>query len=212
MPGNGVKPGPRYEVCLAGRLGPALQLAFPGLRADVEARHSVLITRVGGEDLPALIERLRRRGFEVNAARQRIGRTRHHAGPGLPGRGESSAGAARHHQGADGKEAVPVRAGQWEIHVSGVLPDSVLAEMDGIEALDATVEPAATVLYGCLPDEAALYGVLYQIQSLGLRLVEVRRLLPGGRVETGAGEAPHRGEAADPALGPTERDDLEVGR
>ena len=62
---------------------------------------------------------------------------------------------------------------QWEIHVTGVLPDSVLAEMHGLEA---TVEPASTVLYGCLPDDAALHGVLDRIQSLGLRLVEVRRL------------------------------------
>ena len=80
MPGNGVKPGPRYEIRLAGRLGPAPRLAFPRPPADVESRHNVLITRVGGEDLPALIERLRLRGVEVTAARQRIGRTRYRAG------------------------------------------------------------------------------------------------------------------------------------
>ncbi len=60
----------------------------------------------------------------------------------------------------------------WEIHVCGVLPDSVLAELDG---LDATVEPATTVLSGRLQDEAALHGVLDRLQSLGLHLVEVRR-------------------------------------
>ena len=65
MPRNGAERRPTYEIRLAGRLGPALQLAFPGLRADIEPRHSVLITRAGGEALPALIERLRRRGVEV---------------------------------------------------------------------------------------------------------------------------------------------------
>jgi hypothetical protein len=199
-----------YEIRLVGRLGPALRLAFLGLRADIDPRHSVLITRAGGEDLPALLVRLRRRGVEVTAC-HRIGLTGQPAGPGLPGRGESSAGAARHPRGADTKEAVAVPAGPWEIHVSGVVPDSVLAEMEGLEALDATVEPTTTVLYGWLPDEAALYGVLDRVQSLGLRLVEVRSCPgSGGRPEPLT--RPHRGEAADPALGPAESDDTEGRR
>ena len=35
-----------------------------------------------------------------------------------------------------------------------------------------------TVLTGPLPDRAALYGVLAQIEALGLELLEVRRLPP----------------------------------
>jgi superfamily II DNA or RNA helicase len=35
-----------------------------------------------------------------------------------------------------------------------------------------------TLLSGDLPDQAALYGVLHQIEALGLELLEVRRL-PG---------------------------------
>jgi hypothetical protein len=33
-----------------------------------------------------------------------------------------------------------------------------------------------TVLAGVLPDQAALYGVLAQIEALGLELLEVRRV------------------------------------
>jgi len=210
MPPDGAERRPTHEIRLAGRLGPALQLAFQGLRADMEPRHSVLITQARGEALPALIERLRRRDVDVTAARQRTARTRHLAAPGsgLPGRGEPSAGTARHHRGADTKEAVTVPDRQWEIHVSGVVPESVLAEWDGLEA---TVEPATTVLYGCLSDEAALYGVLDRVQSLGLRLVEVRRL-PEVERRPEPVTRPTAGEAADPVLGHAERDEMEVRR
>ena len=34
------------------------------------------------------------------------------------------------------------------------------------------------VLTGVLPDQSALFGVLAQIESLGLELIEVRRLVP----------------------------------
>jgi hypothetical protein len=35
-----------------------------------------------------------------------------------------------------------------------------------------------TALTGALPDQAALYGVLAEIEALGLELLEVRRLPP----------------------------------
>jgi hypothetical protein len=54
-----------------------------------------------------------------------------------------------------------------------------------LEVFEATVEPTTTALYGCLPDEAALHGVLNRVHSLGLRLVEVRGL---------KGDAPTRRE------------------
>jgi len=44
------------------------------------------------------------------------------------------------------------------------------------EGLSATVEPVETVLHGPVRDQAALYGLLDRIQSLGLELLEVRRL------------------------------------
>ena len=210
MPRNGADRRPTYEIRLAGRLGPALQLAFPGLRADTEPRHSVLIVPAGTEALPSLIERVRRGGVEVHWARQGFACTRDLAGQGsgLTGGGEPSAGAARHSRGADTEQAVTMPGRQWEIHVRGVVPDSVLAELDGIEA---TVEPATTVLYGCLPDEAALYGVLDRVQSLGLRLVEVRRL-PEVERRPQPVTRPTAGEAADPVLGHAERDEMEVRR
>ena len=45
-------------------------------------------------------------------------------------------------------------------------------------ALQAQASGGDTVLTGPLPDRAALYGVLAQIEALGLELLEVRRLPP----------------------------------
>jgi hypothetical protein len=42
--------------------------------------------------------------------------------------------------------------------------------------LRAQAHGADTVLTGTLADQAALYGVLAQIEALGLELLEVRRL------------------------------------
>jgi hypothetical protein len=36
-----------------------------------------------------------------------------------------------------------------------------------------------SVLTGVLPDQSALFGVLAQVEALGLDLIEVRRLVPG---------------------------------
>jgi hypothetical protein len=68
---------------------------------------------------------------------------------------------------------VPFGGGSYEIRIRGRLSDSLLAAFEG---LDATVEPVETVLRGPVQDQAALYGLLNRIQSLGLELVEVRRL------------------------------------
>ena len=63
--------GRRYEIRLAGRLGPALRLAFAGLHATVEPRHGVLFVPAGSEDLLDVLARLRRRQVEVVRARSR---------------------------------------------------------------------------------------------------------------------------------------------
>jgi hypothetical protein len=62
---------------------------------------------------------------------------------------------------------------QCEIHVRGHLGETLLA---GFPGLDATQCDGETVLVGALPDQAALFGVLAQIEALGLELLEVRRV------------------------------------
>jgi len=61
----------------------------------------------------------------------------------------------------------------YELRVSGDIPPDLLSEFDG---MTVTVAPAETVLYGPLPDQSALFGLLTRIDALGLRLVEVRWL------------------------------------
>jgi hypothetical protein len=70
---------------------------------------------------------------------------------------------------------VPSVGGGYEIRIRGRLSDSLLAAFEG---LSATVQPVETVLHGPVPDQSSLYGLLDRIQSLGLELVEIRRL-PG---------------------------------
>jgi hypothetical protein len=68
---------------------------------------------------------------------------------------------------------VPHDGGSYEIHIKGRLSDSVLAAFEG---LTATVQPVETVLHGPVQDLSSLHGLLDCIQSLGLELVEIRRL------------------------------------
>ena len=63
----------------------------------------------------------------------------------------------------------------YEIRVRGRLSPRVRAAVEG---LVSEVEPVETVLHGPLRDQAELHGVLARIQSLGLELVELRRV-PG---------------------------------
>ena len=68
---------------------------------------------------------------------------------------------------------MPGDGGSYEIRVKGRLSDSLAAAFEGMRA---SVEPVETVLHGPVQDQAALYGLLHQIQALGLELVVVRRL------------------------------------
>ena len=68
---------------------------------------------------------------------------------------------------------MPFGGGSYEIRIKGRLSDSLVAAFEG---LTATVEPVETVLHGPVEDQSSLHGLLDRIQSLGLELVEIRRL------------------------------------
>ena len=68
---------------------------------------------------------------------------------------------------------MPYGGGNYEIRIKGRLSDSLLAAFEG---MTATVEPVETVLHGPVQDQSSLHGLLDRIQSLGLELVEIRRL------------------------------------
>jgi hypothetical protein len=86
----------------------------------------------------------------------------------------------------EGESVVPYGGGTYEIRIKGRLSDSALAAFEG---LTATVEPVETVLHGPVGDQSSLHGLLDRIQSLGLELVEIRRL-PGSSEEVPAEPEP----------------------
>ena len=64
---------------------------------------------------------------------------------------------------------------RYEIHVGGCLGDTIRSAFPD---LWARANGGDTVLSGMFADQAALYGVLSQLEVLGLELIEVRRLPP----------------------------------
>ena len=66
-----------------------------------------------------------------------------------------------------------VGTSRYEIRVRGRLGEKIAARFEGF---DMEVEPVETVLRGPVRDQSALHGILGQIESLGLELVEVRRV------------------------------------
>jgi hypothetical protein len=64
----------------------------------------------------------------------------------------------------------------YEIRVKGHLGQTMRT---AFPELRVRVEGGDTVLSGALPDQAAVYGVLAAIESLGLELVAVRRVAAG---------------------------------
>ena len=65
-----------------------------------------------------------------------------------------------------------MKSTHYQITVRGRLSDALLTAFDG---LTATPSAAGTVLCGEIPDQAALFGVLERIESLGLELLAVSR-------------------------------------
>jgi hypothetical protein len=67
----------------------------------------------------------------------------------------------------------PGQAERYEFHVLGELSDLILADFGN---LTATKHQGETILSGLVPDQAALFGILDRIESLGIHLIEVRRV------------------------------------
>ena len=65
----------------------------------------------------------------------------------------------------------------YQIRIRGRLGRTMRA---AFPSLDAQTQGEDTLLTGTLADQAALYGVLAQIEALGLELLEVRRESHGG--------------------------------
>jgi hypothetical protein len=61
----------------------------------------------------------------------------------------------------------------YEIQVRGPIGPTV---MQAFPCLTATRNGQDTLLTGSLPDQSALYGVIHQLEALGLQLLEIRRL------------------------------------
>jgi hypothetical protein len=62
---------------------------------------------------------------------------------------------------------------RYEIRVRGRVSPALLETFDRLES---DVEPVETILHGPVRDQAELHGLLDRVQSLGLELIEVRRL------------------------------------
>ena len=67
-------------------------------------------------------------------------------------------------------------AANYEIRIKGRVSDSLLPVFEG---LAVTTEPVETIVYGPLADQEAVHQLLIKLESLGLEVVEFRRL-PGG--------------------------------
>ena len=94
-----------------------------------------------------------------------------HAGP------DNGAAAGRPVTPAGGEHVTGARHDppphRYQIRVRGRLGPTIRC---AFPSLQARASGGDTVLTGPLPDRAALYGVLAEIEALGLELLEVRRL------------------------------------
>ena len=70
------------------------------------------------------------------------------------------------------RDAQPQR---YEIRVRGRLGETICSAFPDLQARP---DGDDTVLAGMLADQAALYGVLAEIEALALELIEVRRITP----------------------------------
>jgi hypothetical protein len=74
----------------------------------------------------------------------------------------------------------PEESVYYEFRIRGLLGDTLLGAFPG---LHAEVQGRVTVLAGSLPDQSALYGILAQIEQLGLELLGVSSVEGGNGTE-----------------------------
>jgi hypothetical protein len=79
------------------------------------------------------------------------------------------------HPDSDHDLSVGATPGLYSIRIGGELGATALS---AFPALVHHVEGRETVLTGLLEDRAAVFGVLGQIEALGLELLEVRQIRP----------------------------------
>jgi hypothetical protein len=81
--------------------------------------------------------------------------------------------------------------GLYRIRIHGRLGATALS---AFPAMVSQLEGGETVLTGLLADRSAVFGVIAEIEALGLDLVELRRLLPRAK-------SPSSGEDRSPGHG-----------
>jgi hypothetical protein len=77
-------------------------------------------------------------------------------------------------------------AANYEIRIKGRISESLLPAFEG---LAVTTEPVETIVYGPIADQEAVHKLLIKLESLGLEVVEFRRL-PGDPGDPGAASPP----------------------
>jgi hypothetical protein len=84
---------------------------------------------------------------------------------------------------------MPTLLGVYRIRIKGRLGPTALS---AFSSMDHESSGSETVLTGLLGDRSALFGVLAQIEALGLELVELRQIGAGPTPpEAGHGRSPH---------------------
>ncbi|MGH3261517.1 MAG: hypothetical protein ACRDNS_05930 [Trebonia sp.] len=61
---------------------------------------------------------------------------------------------------------------RYQIRIRGPIGETI---MQAFPTLTATHRDHDTLLTGSLPDQSALYGIIHQLEALGLQLLEIRR-------------------------------------
>ena len=76
---------------------------------------------------------------------------------------------------------------RYEIRVRGPIGPTIMQEFPTLAEGRSGQD---TLLVGSLPDQCALYGVIHQLEALGLELLEIRRLPTSDPRTTGRSRDP----------------------